>query len=145
MPEKKYEKYVITEISPELASASYDGKPKDIPPGGAARLFWIDDYVAKGSFHVQCVWCLKASDGSIERAHTHDFDEVISFLGTDPEHPYDLGGEIEIWLDDEKYVINKSCLVFVPKGLKHCPLSITRMDRPFLHFVATSSKLYDQK
>lgn len=66
-------------------------------------------------------------------------------LGTDPEHPYDLDGEIEIWLDDEKYVINKSCLVFVPKGLMHCPLKITRMDRPFLHFVATSSKLYDQK
>jgi len=145
MAETKYEKYVITEIKPDLASVSYAGKPKDIPPGGATRLFWLDDYVAKGSFHVQCVWCWKASDGYIEQAHTHDFDEVISFLGTDPEHPYDLCGEIELWLGDEKYIITRSCLVFVPKGLIHCPLRINRLDRPFLHFVATSSKYYDQK
>jgi hypothetical protein len=75
-------------------------------------------------------------------AHTHPFDEVIAFVGTNPDDPQDLGGEIELWLEDEPYILAKSCLVFIPKGLKHCPLIVRRVDRPIFHFITGPEGTY---
>jgi hypothetical protein len=47
-------------------------------------------------------------------AHTYDFDEIIAFIGTNPDGIHNLGGEVELWLAGEKHLITKSCLVFVP-------------------------------
>jgi len=52
------------------------------------------------------------------------------------KNPNDLGGEVEFWLENEKYILTKSCLIFVPKGLKHCPLWVIKVDRPILFFAA---------
>ena len=67
-------------------------------------------------------------------AHTHEYNEILGWLGTDWNNPRDLGGEIEFWLEDEKYILKHSCIIFVPKGMKHCPLKDLRIDRPFIHF-----------
>ena len=69
-------------------------------------------------------------------SHAHDYDETLGFFGTDLSDPYDLGGEIELWMEDEKFVLTRSCLIFVPKGMHHCPLVIHRVDRPIFHFWA---------
>ena len=74
--------------------------------------------------------------------HTHDSDEIIGFFGNSSEDPYDLGGEIEIWLEDEKHIITKSALVFVPAGMKHCPLILRRVDRPIFHFTTVPGGRY---
>ena len=69
-------------------------------------------------------------------------DEVVAFFGTNPEDPWDLCGEVELWLGDEKHIITKSSLVFIPKGLKHCPLIARRVDRPIFHFTTGPAHLY---
>ena len=58
--------------------------------------------------------------------------------------PYDLGGEIEIWLEDEKHIIDRSALIFVPAGMVHCPLVITRVDRPIFHFTIVRGHQYEK-
>jgi hypothetical protein len=136
MDDSKYGKYIITELKP------------DISPGGEdhLKLIYLDNEVIEGAFYVECVWIwpgLKSyPTKSGAKAHTHDFDEVITFFGTNPEDPHDLCGEIELWLEDEKHILNKSCLVFIPKGMKHCPLIIRRVDRPIFHFATGSSRTY---
>jgi len=75
--------------------------------------------------------------------HTHDADEIIGFFGNNPQDPYDLGGEIEFWLEDEKHILTKSCLIFVPRGMKHCPLILRRVDRPIFHFTTVTSGQYE--
>jgi mannose-6-phosphate isomerase-like protein (cupin superfamily) len=72
----------------------------------------------------------------------HDFDEIIGFIGNDPQNPTDLGGEVEFWIEDEKFMLTKSCLVYVPAGLRHCPLRVTRVDRPFLFLAFSSTSKY---
>ena len=39
----------------------------------------------------------------------------------------ELGGEIELWLEDEQLIITRSCLVFIPRGMKHCPMFVRRI------------------
>jgi hypothetical protein len=43
----------------------------------------------------------KGEEGTI-KAHSHAFDETVAFVGSDPQDPYDLGGEIEFWVDGKK-------------------------------------------
>jgi hypothetical protein len=136
MAKSKYGKYIITGLKP------------DMPPGeqNHLRLIYLDDKVVKGAFYVECVWIWPGSKfypaQAESEAHTHDFDEVITFLGTNPEDPNDLCGEIEFWLEDERHILKESCLVFVPKGMKHCPLIIRRVDRPIFHFAAGPGGVY---
>jgi len=54
-----------------------------------------------------------------------------------------LNGEVEFWLEDEKYILTKSCFILCPKGLKHCPLRVVRVDKPILFLAfSVSSKYY---
>ena len=107
----------------------------------STRVAYLDDEVLKGAFYVEANWLIQASDTGTE-AHDHDFDEVIGFFGSNPEDPYDLCGEVEFWLGDEKHHLTKSCVIFVPKGLKHCPMIFKRVDRPILNFATGPGKMY---
>ena len=35
-------------------------------------------------------------------AHTHPYDEKYLFIGTNPDDPDDLGGEVEYWLGEKE-------------------------------------------
>ena len=60
--------------------------------------------------------------------------------GTNPDYPNDLFGEVEMFLNGEKHLLTKSCLTFIPAGLEHGPIRMTRMDRPILHFCCGTTK-----
>lgn len=142
MAELKYAHLIVTKPKPDVKMPEYRRKSAEAPPDMRTGLIYLDNEVVKGAYYVECVWYWKGSKTYKVDAHTHDFDEVIGFFGTDPKAPYELNGEIELWLGDEKYLLTKSCLVFVPKGLKHCPLLIRRVDIPIFHFTAGPSGDY---
>jgi hypothetical protein len=71
-----------------------------------------------------------------------DLDEAICFFGTNPEDPYDLYGEIEIWLEDEKRTINRSCIIYIHSGMKHRPLVIKSVDRPIFELTVSPGTMY---
>ena len=135
MAERKYEKYILTDL--KLPQGAGERDEENHYYERATRVLWLEDEIMKGAFSVICSWYWKATETEGSPSHTHDFDEVIGFIGSDPEHPQDLGGEVEFWLEDEQYFLTKSCLILCPKGLRHCPLRVTRVERPIL-FLAVS-------
>jgi hypothetical protein len=135
--ETKYGKYIITEVKPREVTAGWDADFRD---DEVKQVLYLDNSVLKGAFYVDTAWFfpnLAKRDESQDtiKPHSHDYDEVQAVFGTNPEEPYDLGGELEFWLDDEKHIITKSCLIFIPKGLRHGPIYWRKMDRPVFHFV----------
>ena len=135
MAATKYGKYIIK------------GREAQGPPEEQAiveMIAYLDDKVIKGAFYTQCTWFSKKSEKPGPPAHVHGFDEVLAFLGSNPADRFDLGGEVEIWLGDEKHVLTESCLVYIPKGMKHSPINITRVDRPILHFSTGPGRVYDR-
>jgi hypothetical protein len=74
------------------------------------------------------------------RPHRHIYDEYLMFLSLDPNNMAELGGEVELWMEDEKHLITKSTAVFIPKGTWHTPMIFRRVDRPFL-FIAQANTL----
>lgn len=138
MGESKYGKYIVTELKvPESKQKIADEYKKF-----ATRILWMDEHVVEGAFHMNTAWYLKAADTLEKVPHTHDSDEIIGFFGSNPEDPYDLGGEIEIWLEDEKHILTRTSMIFVPAGMKHNPLILHRVDRPIFHFTTVPGGQY---
>jgi hypothetical protein len=108
-------------------------------------MFALDNRVAEGAFYTNCVWIWDkkgSGDLEIEISHTHDFDETLGFIGTVRNDPRALGAELELWLENEKFTITRSCLVYVPRGMKHLPLIIKRIDSPIFFWTAGNGTEY---
>ena len=138
MEGSKYGKYIVT----DLVVPEEKRKIETAYSRYARRILWMDENVVEGAFHMNTAWYLRAAETLEDRPHVHDADEIIGFFGNDPDHPHDLGAEIEIWLEDEKHVITRSALLFVPAGMKHCPLILRRVDRPVFHFTPVPGGRY---
>jgi len=132
MDEKKYEKLIMTDLNTEK---------DDI----GTLLFSLDEKVINNiPFFTDTAWVWPKSDKIVmeEKSHSHQFEEVVTLFGTDPENPKDLCGEVEFWLGDEKYTITQSCIIYIPKGVKHCPLIFHRVDRPIFHYIVGHASKY---
>ncbi|MEO0278195.1 MAG: hypothetical protein ABIM21_02755 [candidate division WOR-3 bacterium] len=109
------------------------------------HLFRIESDVIPGCFYVDCVWIFgKEGEGPLymEPAHKHDFDELLGLIGSDESDPKVLGAEVEFWIEDEKYYIDRSCIIFIPKGVVHCPMYIHSVTKPFFFFTMGNTPHY---
>lgn len=136
----KYGKYIITEPKPAVATPdNLEAQPPDM----LRTMTYLDDEVVKGAYYTECSWLLKAYPERVwVKEHAHDFDEVFGFYGSDASDPKNLGGEVELWIGGERHLLTKSCLVFVPRGTKHCPLILRRIDKPIFMFTSGPSRTY---
>ncbi len=137
MTEKKYEQYVIGQ---PMRVPKFDDKLAagfmTMPP----LLFLNGDVPIQGAGQfAEAIWVW--ADGSSvndpdRQPHSHRFDELFMFLGSDRDNMLDLGGEVELWLGEgetaEKYVLRATSSVFVPRGVVHLPLIFRNVKRPFL-------------
>jgi hypothetical protein len=137
MAELKYQKYIITEAKAPESIPSYRHESAEVSSPGMTRLASLGEDGLPGAPHLGCMWFLPRPRNISEKpgveAHTHNFDEILGFYGCDPYDPSDLNGEVEFWIEDEKYLLTKSCIIYIPKGIKHCPLFIRRLDKPLFH------------
>jgi hypothetical protein len=131
------DKYIVTEMVDRPLTFVDERPTKDVMDPVA----YLDDKVINGAFYVETCWFRKATPPG-PKTHVHDHDEVLAFFGTNPKDSHDLGGEVELWIDGEKHLLTKSFIAFIPKGIKHCPLRVTRVDRPIFHFATSQMSTY---
>jgi len=160
--------YIVTEMKKNIILAW--GPPGEIRADyipGKNRLMehviWLDGEVGPGNFYSESLWFFspdKISPEEHERMaemmkmikpgtkigpqpHIHPFDELFAFFGTNFDDPTDLGVEIEFWLEDQPMVFDKSCIVYLPAGMKHSPINMKQLDKPVFHFSMGYTPLYD--
>lgn len=122
MAETKYGKYIIS-------------NPLPIKPGGMAHHVAGKKRTAEGAIYLNSELLPETKIFSnIARTfgepdpqpfihpHKHDADEVIYFLSMTSDGT--LGCDVEIAMGDEgeKHTFNRTTLVYIPKGLTHCPI-----------------------
>ena len=152
MTESKYARCIVTEdLMPPMPEAMVKAMEDQTEEGkilDRTMLLGIMDSIVPGcSLFAGCemLWGLPGGKPvDIEIPHSHDFDEVIGFAGTDRRHPRDLGGEIEFLIGGERHTITKTCLIFVPKGVEHCPITLKRIDTPIFMFEAANDPKYEK-
>jgi hypothetical protein len=67
------------------------------------------------------------------------FEEILLFMGADPTNLNYLGGEAECAMgkEQEKHRFDMPMAVICPDQFPHCPLTVTRVDKPFLFMVVS--------
>ena len=137
----KLGKYIVTKPKENLVVPEWGGS---LSEERSTRVMYLDSEVIKGAFYVEChwFWPTEQKDTSSPDPHTHEWDEVIAFFGTDPNNLHDLGAEIELFIDGEQNLINETFLAFIPAGIVHCPLNILSITKPVFHFAVGQGKQY---
>ena len=140
-------KYIVTELHLNVGGAPESPMFAD---NEMSRLLSLDGGVIEGAFYIESVWFwpgkwpeTKGDEGTV-KPHHHEFDETIAYIGTNPADPYDLGGEIEIWINKEQNIIDRSFIAFIPAGTEHGPVTIRRVDKPIFHFTAGTVRKYSK-
>lgn len=104
-------------------------------PGNADHLTWMFGKDLEG-FNVNIAWGFCSRPGIWRRgvgAHFHPEDEIMIFLGMDPDNVGSLGAEIEVDLgkEHERYLFDKPSAISCPAGFPHAPMVTRWVDKPF--------------
>ena len=127
----KYRKCFLNELTSEEREVGF----------GASKMFvtFADGDIIGGCHYFSAMWMGEMSTKTLGHGpHTHPVPEVLVALGSDPEHPEDLGAEFELFMGEEmeKHIVNKSTLIYIPENTVHCPFTIKKVTRPFLFMQA---------
>ena len=78
--------------------------------------------------------CISQPFLMVDKAHKHERDQYMLFIGGNPMDIRDFPAEVEISMGEEgeKYIINKTTVLHIPAGLLHCPLNFKRVDKPII-------------
>lgn len=145
MTESKYGKYIISGIPDKVKQETAEReKAEGVSPG--KMLLYTDGEYNPHAYYFTTQWVYGPSEAGIQPIkHDHSYDEYIGFFGSDTDNPEDLCGEIELSLGDELHTITKSCVVFIPAGVSHCPMKFKRVDKPIFYFATTPTSGYSKE
>lgn len=137
-PKGTYATHVVERFEPS------NGQLPNPPEGLLTFIVWIDGGRIAQAPYAEAVWFnINSTEGP--EPHTHDYGEFLSFIGTDVEHPEDLGCEIDFYIDGEPITLTQSCLLYIPAGVEHAPFYIRNMKRPILHTSGYAGSEYQRK
>jgi len=127
MTKKDYSKYLV-------AKPAYEVTPDFEVKGRRPAMTLLSGNLIKGvDYYIETGWVFGMPDPNPHiLEHVHDYDEIVIHLGTDPDNQEELGGEIEFMLEGQPLTINKTSAVFVPRGMKHGPLTWKKYEKPHL-------------
>jgi mannose-6-phosphate isomerase-like protein (cupin superfamily) len=100
-------------------------------PGNADALAWLKGADME-NFEVNFAWGFFSGTGDWgAKAHKHASDQFLVFVSLDKENPYNIGAEMEVTLDGEKYQIREPTCVIIPEGVEHGPIVTKKVDRTY--------------
>ena len=126
----KNAKYAVdkAKVSPKYPSFETKTDPKIVKP-----VITVDNEVVPGAqFYSDTKWILPGAKGEIKLcdSHIHQFGEMLGFYGYNYNNIQDLGAEIEITIDKEKNILDRSFAAYVPAGVQHGPIIVRNVQRP---------------
>jgi hypothetical protein len=113
--------------------------PKSLPfmsrtdPKVVKPVVTVDDEVVPGAeFYAETNWIMPGAKGEMKLCgpHSHEFGEMLGFYGFNYDNIQDLGAEIEIVIDGENNVLDRSFAAYVPPGVEHGPIIVRNVRRP---------------
>jgi hypothetical protein len=88
-------------------------------------------------YYLECGWTFGMPYSPIfgdtvpEMVH-ENYDEIMLFLGGDPQNPEDLGAEMELYLGGQPLIVNSTGALFIPRGVPHGRIRMKAYRRPHL-------------
>ena len=126
MTKSKYEKYLVQN---PLHTGNREGKGFTNP-----ALSYLNNELVPGcNVYIDYRWFYQTPEpNSLIPKHAHDFDEIVLHIGSDPENPEYLGGELEVEVENEILKFNRTSALYLPKGTKHGPFTWKKVEKPHI-------------
>jgi len=118
-----YEQYVIR--SP-MREAAIGFKGLQSP----SMTYMSSIQINAANHYIDWAWVSDIVEPRIGEHVHHKNDEIVLHIGGDPNNPEDLGADMEYGLGGDLLQYNTSYAIFIPKGLRHGPLSWKRVRKP---------------
>jgi hypothetical protein len=136
----KYDKYICTKLyKRDMLPGPSPAERDQIAANGQRirmeHVLWIDEDVIPGAYYGESTWIwpdtypnqMTMAEMSKFRGndkpmfpHVHDFPELLSWWGTNPDHPEDTGS-MGIIMGDEEIPLPNSWVAYIPAGMLHMP------------------------
>lgn len=163
----KYDKYICTTLQKRhmLPGPTPEERDKLAAEGkriSMEHVLWIDDEVIPGAYYGESTWIWPSSypnqiswQEQMKRTanpkpmfpHAHDFPELLSWWGTDPDHPEDTSS-MGMLMEDETIPLDKSWVAYIPAGMLHMPTRGTGgrvTTRPVCHWTSGPGGVYTRE
>jgi len=127
MAKSKYGRFLIKKPDYEVDVEEVKGRQRP------TMTYMSNDLVPENDVYLEFgwIWDMPEPNPHIHE-HSHDYDEIVLHIGSDPDNPEDLGAELEFVVGGEPLKIDKTSALFIPKGVRHGPLTWKRVDRPHI-------------
>ncbi len=79
---------------------------------------------------------------SFDHPHSHDFPEMLCFIGGNPLDITDFGAEIEFTIGGETHLITKPAVVSIPGNVTHCPIKIKKVTKPIIFMEVSLTRIW---
>ena len=140
---------VITTKDPRLDDPSFRHETPLQLDGVRRDIIYLDEEVAPAFFYNEYMWHMPGaaviqSEAELASAapHTSPYDKVISFVGSNPDNLYDLGGNVEVVLNGQVFDLTRCFAVYIPAGMVHS-VTVKKVDRPIWQYVLGHGKRYE--
>ena len=162
----KYDKYICTTLQKRhmLPGPTPEERDKIAAEGyrlGMEHVLWIDDEVIPGAYYGESTWLWPSSYPNVMPfaeamkritnptpmfPHAHDFPELLSWWGTDPDNPDDTT-TMGMLMADEEIRVDRSWIAYVPAGMLHMPTQIAGKvtSRPVCHWTSGPGGVYTRE
>ena len=162
-----YDKYICTTLQkrhmlPGPTPAQRDKLAAQGKRISMEHVHWIDEEVIPGAYYGETTWIWPGNypnqvtwqeliDMGMQTPtmfpHVHDFPELLSWWGTDPDNPEDIGS-MAMQMDDEIIPLESSWVAYLPANLPHMPTRGTgnkTTKRTVLHWVSGPGGVYTRE
>jgi hypothetical protein len=137
----KYDKYICTTLykRDRLPGPTPEERDKMVAEGiryHMEHINWIDEEIIPGAYYGELTWIwpasfpnqatqeyLKKNTSSMAPMfpHAHDFPEILSWFGSDPDDPDDVSS-MGMIMGDEEVFFPTSWVGYIPAGMLHMPI-----------------------
>ena len=121
-----YERYVIRSPMREAGPDHVDGRQN--PTMTYLSRTQIPGINAYNEFG----WIWDVPKPSIPKMRHDAFDEIVLHIGSDPDHPEDLGGVLRFGVGDDLLDFDTTHCGYIPRGVDHGPLEWSEVRRPLI-------------
>ena len=123
--------------------------PKEVPFNQVTR-FNTDTFPIPGCQFNWVQWIMPHDKPFLDIGHPphiHKDPELLFFIGGDPDDPTELNSEVEYYMgvELEKYVITKSCVIYIPPNVVHSPWKPLYTTRPWIFIEVNQGPTHTEK
>ena len=136
----KYDQYICTNLQKRhlLPGPTPAERDRLAAEGWRMRMehvLWVDEDVIPGAYYGESTWiwpdsyphqipmpelAKRTNNPTPMFPHVHDFPELLSWWGTDPDHPEDTSA-MGMIMGNEEIPLPTSWVAYIPAGLLHMP------------------------